>query len=322
MDDDFTKVEISKLDLDGKFLAGATLAIVLLDENGELKHREVFETWLTEDGAHIIERLPIGKYAIVELSAPEGYVKAEPVFIEIKDTGELQKFSITNKQLFVIKTDAVTGELLVDAKLFIVDKETNEVVYTWTTDGSKHFVSGLEEGRAYILKEEISPDGFYIADPVEFVVSAEKDIQMVEMKDVPVLTDILVNKIDSKTKESIVSKDFVFGIYSDKECKELIKKVSADKKNGTVTFEDLRFGTYYIKEIEAPNGYELSKEVKEIIVDGSLEGVGGAYEIEFENTPTPKVQTGDTTVVLPFVGLAIISLFGIVFLILKKKVIK
>lgn len=71
------------------------------------------------------------------------------------------------------------------------------------------------------------------------------------MQDMPILKTIKVVKTDSETKE-IIKEDFKFGIYEDTECTRLIKEVTSDKENGTATFEDLRYGEYYIKELEAP----------------------------------------------------------------------
>ena len=79
-----TKVEISKTDIAGKELPGAKLTI--LDENGE-----VVEIWTSTEEPHYIEMLPIGKYILHEESAPEGYLIAEDVEFEVKDTGEIQK---------------------------------------------------------------------------------------------------------------------------------------------------------------------------------------------------------------------------------------
>ncbi|HJC62665.1 MAG TPA: peptidase, partial [Candidatus Blautia merdavium] len=84
MKDDVTKVEISKTDIAGKELPGAKLTI--LDENGE-----VVESWTSTEESHYIEMLPIGKYTLHEESAPEGYLIAEDVAFEVKDTGEIQK---------------------------------------------------------------------------------------------------------------------------------------------------------------------------------------------------------------------------------------
>lgn len=85
MKDDVTKVEISKTDITGeKELPGATLTI--LDKDGN-----VIETWVSTTEAHYIEKLPIGTYTLHEEQAPDGYLIAEDITFEVKDTGEIQK---------------------------------------------------------------------------------------------------------------------------------------------------------------------------------------------------------------------------------------
>ena len=84
MKDDVTKVQISKTDISGKELPGAKLTI--LDKDGK-----VVESWTSEEKAHYIEMLPIGKYTLREETAPDGYLVAEDVKFTVKDTGEIQK---------------------------------------------------------------------------------------------------------------------------------------------------------------------------------------------------------------------------------------
>lgn len=84
MKDDITKVEISKTDISGEELPGAKLTI--LDQEGN----EV-ESWTSGEKPHYIEMLPIGKYTLHEVSAPDGYLVAEDIIFEVKDTGEIQK---------------------------------------------------------------------------------------------------------------------------------------------------------------------------------------------------------------------------------------
>ena len=90
MKDDVTKVEISKTDISGKELPGAKLTI--LDKDGK-----VVESWTSTDKPHYIEKLPVGKYTLREESAPEGYLVAEDVKFEVKDTGEIQKVVMKNE---------------------------------------------------------------------------------------------------------------------------------------------------------------------------------------------------------------------------------
>lgn len=55
-------------------------------------------------------------------------------------------------------------------------------------------------------------------------------------------------------------KDAEYGIYSDEECENLIMSVKTDE-NGETVAENLKVGTYYIKEITPPKGYALDSIV-------------------------------------------------------------
>ena len=109
------------------------------------------------------------------------------------------------------------------------------------------------------------------------------------MKDMPILQNVKLVKVDSNTKETIKDK-FTFGIYEDAECTKLIKEVKSDKEKGTVLFKDLRYGTYYIKEIAAPKGYVLSDKVIKVemndkgtfIDNEKVESEDSTYTFEFE----------------------------------------
>jgi LPXTG-motif cell wall-anchored protein len=115
MKDDVTKVEISKTDITGKKeLAGATLTI--LDSDGN-----VVETWVSTGEAHYIERLPIGNYTLREEQAPDGYLVAEDVTFEVKDTAEIQKVVMKDKAIpsYVPKTGDNTS-LWIPALLMVL----------------------------------------------------------------------------------------------------------------------------------------------------------------------------------------------------------
>lgn len=71
------------------------------------------------------------------------------------------------------------------------------------------------------------------------------------MKDMPILKSVQVEKIDKETGEHIKSNKFTFGIFEDEECTKLIKEVGANEFEGTALFENLRYNTYYIKELRS-----------------------------------------------------------------------
>jgi uncharacterized surface anchored protein len=175
MKDDVTKVEISKTDIAGKELPGAKLTI--LDQNGK-----VAESWTSEDKPHYMEMLPIGKYTLHEESAPDGYLVAEDVEFEVKDTGEIQKVSMEDDvtKVEISKTD-IAGKELPGAKLSILDKD-GKAVESWTSENKPHYIEMLPIGE-YTLHEESAPDGYLVAEDVKFEVKDTKEIQKVVMKD-------------------------------------------------------------------------------------------------------------------------------------------
>ncbi len=86
-----TKVQISKQDFTtGKELPGAKLE--LRDQDGK-----VVESWTSTDKPHLIERLPVGKYTLREITTPAGYDVAEEVIFEVKPTGEIQQVIMKDK---------------------------------------------------------------------------------------------------------------------------------------------------------------------------------------------------------------------------------
>lgn len=311
------QVTVTKTDITGtQEVPGATLTVK--DEDGN-----TVDTWVSGDKEHYVSGLEEGKtYTLIEETAPEGYVRADEITFTVTKEKVDQEVNMFDAQVKVTKTDALTGNAVKGAEFTVFDKDGN-IVDKWTTDGTAHAVSGLDEGCEYILKETKTPEGYMTAPDRTLVVSGEQNMD-VEIKEQPVLTDIEVQKVDAQTKKVIKSKDFEFTMYSDAECKNAITTVSADKNAGTATFKDLRYGTYYIKETKAPTGYLLSKEVKKVVVDDKLENVGKTYSFIYQDTPMPTtgVKTGDGTDIQKFTaitGISGIVLLICVILILRKK---
>lgn len=99
-----------------------------------------------------------------------------------------------------------------------------------------------------------------------------------------------------------------FGLYTDAACataaKSLIKTsdtagsmgdaVATSDENGHLSFIGLDEGVYYLKEIEAPDGYTLSEKVYKIVIDGVFDANGymTQYSITtYDTTNDSKVGT-------------------------------
>lgn len=242
---DTTSVEFSKTDITGdKELKGATLTVT--DSEGN-----VIDKWISGEKTHKIEGLKVGKtYVLKEEIQVDSYVKATNIKFEVKNTNEVQKVTMIDKLVDVIKTDVVSGEEIEGAELVVTDENGNEID-RWISSKEQHHVKGLEEGKKYFLEEKTCPYGYEIAEKQEFVVSLDKETQRIEMKDMPILKSVQVEKIDKDTGEHIKSNKFKFGIYEDEECTKLIKEAGANEFEGTALFDSLRYGTYYIKELRS-----------------------------------------------------------------------
>lgn len=242
---DTTSVEFSKTDITGdKELKGATLTVT--DSEGN-----VIDKWISGEKTHKIEGLKVGKtYVLKEEIQVDSYVKATDIKFEVKNTNEVQKVTMIDKLVDVIKTDVVSGEEIEGAELVVTDENGNEID-RWISSKEQHHVKGLEEGKKYFLEEKTCPYGYEIAEKQEFVVSLDKETQRIEMKDMPILKSVQVEKIDKDTGEHIKSNKFKFGIYEDEECTKLIKEAGANEFEGTALFDNLRYGTYYIKELRS-----------------------------------------------------------------------
>lgn len=320
-------VEISKVNISGDEVEGAIIQV--LDKDGK-----VIDEWTSTKETHKVNGLKEDEtYILHEEVAVEGYVKATDIEFTVTSNKETQHEKMIDKIVEIVKTDLVTGEEIEGAELQVIDEDGN-IIDEWRSSKETHKVTGLEEGKTYKLIEKTAPYGYELTEEIEFTVTTDKVTQKIEMKDMPILKNIKLIKIDSKTKE-LIKLDFSFGIYEDEGCAKLIKEVNSDKENGTVLFGDLRYGTYYIKEIKAPNDYMKSDEVtkveindKGVFVNDNLveENEDGVYTFEFENEKIETPNTGDNSNMklwITLLAMSTIFIMGIgVYVYKKRKVVK
>ena len=312
-------VEMSKVDIAGEEIEGATIQV--LD-----KDNKVVDEWVSGKEPHKIKNLVEGEtYTLHEEIVADSYVKATDVEFIVTTDKETQKVVMIDKLVEITKTDITNGNELEGAELEVTDEDGN-TIDKWTSTKEPHKVKGLEEGKTYILKETTAPYGYEITEEIKFTVTTDKETQKIEMKDMPILKNVKVIKIDTETKEVIKDK-FIFAIYEDPECTKLIKEVKSNSEDGTALFEELRYGTYYIKEIKAPKDYELSNKIvkveindKGIFVDDTqVEETENTIEFTFENKKIEVPKTGVESKIKLFASAIILSLLGIAYIIKRKQ---
>lgn len=172
-------LEVKKTDITtGVEIEGAHLQIV--DEEGN-----VFEEWVSTKKEHVIYGIPAGDYTLIETLAPleDGYVKAQDVEFTVEETGEVQQIEMKDDytKVEISKTDITSENELPGASLTILDENGKEVE-SWVSTEKAHYIEKLPVGK-YVLRETAAPDGYQIANDVEFEVKETGEIQKVVMVD-------------------------------------------------------------------------------------------------------------------------------------------
>lgn len=193
------KLEFTKTDFsESKTLPNTTIEIYT--ENDEL----VFTGKTDKEGKITINRLPQGKYYIVEKEAPEGYkVNKEKMYFVIKENGEVIKATMKDEditgKLDFTKVDFSTDNPLPNTLIEIYDANTNELIYSERTDkDGKIVIDKIKYGKYYIVEKE-APEGYQINnDKMFFEITEDGQVVKSIMKDEKLVEVPNTDKSDSK----------------------------------------------------------------------------------------------------------------------------
>ena len=154
-------LEIIKKDADNRKVVPNT-KIEIYTENDEL----IYTGMTNEDGKIILNKLPIGKYYIIETVASEGYrINSEKVYFEIKRNNQNVKVTLKNEKIkskvIIHKVDESNNSLN-GVHINIYD-ENDKIIYKGVTDKDGNIEVELSYGK-YYYKEISTIDGYIIND--------------------------------------------------------------------------------------------------------------------------------------------------------------
>jgi LPXTG-motif cell wall-anchored protein len=277
-----------------------------------------------ENGYAKSDKLPLGKYYVIETKTLDDYVLDTTKYsVELteKDNTTAVVYSsldlenyLKKGQLEFTKTDLVNGEVIPNTTIEVYT-ENNELIFTGTTDeDGKVIIDNLKVGKYYILEKEPAT-GYLITDEkVMFEIKDDGEIVKAEMKDKPITGTLKFTKLDVSTSEPLPNT--LIEIYNEKD--ELVYSGRTDE-NGEITIEDLRYGKYYILEKEAPEGYTLNEEKMyfEILEDGEI--VKCTMTDEKVVIEVPNTGENDYHIIEIIGTLLLVSGIGVIVYVKKKR---
>ena len=299
-----TEMFVSKRDFtNDEELPGATLVIKDMDGS-------IVTTWVSTDEPHRVTGLHFGEpYTLTEIRATDGYALADDITFRLiqksdedgKPLEECEVYYLTTKNILfwkwedwkllddatvimrddiikvqISKKDLTTKEELPVAELTLADVEGNEID-RWISTDTPHRMEKLPAGK-YTLTEVTAPDGYAIAERVEFEVLPTGDVQTFEMFDD--IIKVKISKVDITTNEELPGAELVI---KDKDGNEIDRWISTNKPHYV---EKIPAGDYTLTEITAPSGYKIAESINfTVLPTGEIQTV--VMKDAREDTPTP-----------------------------------
>ena len=306
-----TEIWVSKRDLtNDEELPGATLAIKDMDGN-------TVTTWVSTDEPHRVTGLHFGEsYTLTEIRAADGYALADNITFRLiqksdRDGNPLEEcevYYLTTKNILfwklddwrllddatvimrdditkvqISKKDLTTNEELPGAELTLTDEKGNEID-RWISTDAPHYMEKLPAGK-YTLTEVTAPDGYAIAERMEFEVLPNGEVQTFEMFDDTI--KVKISKVDITTNEELPGAELVI---KDKDGTEIDRWISTNEPHYV---EKMPAGDYTLTEITAPSGYKVAESIDfTVLPTGEIQTV--VMKDAREDTPTPTPDNTPT----------------------------
>ena len=261
---------------------------------------KVAEATTGSDGYAIFDHLEEKTYYYKELSTLDGYISTgneKPTAVKLDyKTNRVYTTTITNKPILgtikIVKVDE-EGKALEGVKFYVEDKN-GEVVDVITTDKDGIAVTCKLKKGTYTVREVEVPSGYKLLQN-SFKASINKDNEVVEKK----ITNyydkgkVIINKIDSETKEPIT--DAVFEVYriEDNGKEKLVDTISKFSNKGVGTSKELKNGKYYVIEKVAPKGAILDKTKHEFEITDKEKEINLTIENKFKKAQIKLIKRDD-----------------------------
>ena len=248
-------------------------------DNGQLSSNGLY--WTNSEGQIILSGLT-GTVVVTEVESIPGYTidpntQSQTVVINPNDTQELYFYNNPIGGIEIIKVNASKTSERIPDTTFEIRRMDDALVDTITTDRNGRAYLPLEDGSYYAIEVEANPD-FVLDDTPHYFEIKDGEVTTLRIKN-EANSGILIHKVDT-SGEGIYGVKFL--LY-DEDRNPIGEFTSDDDGYVYITADDLpdganTSGRFYLRELEAAEGYILDKEYKTVYVRP-----GRTAEIEWVN---------------------------------------
>lgn len=251
----------------------------LADENGHLSSNGLY--WTNSEGQIVLSNVT-GTVVATEVQSIEGYTidpdtQSQTVVVNPDDTQELWFYNDPVGGLELIKVnESKTSERIPDTT-YEIRRMDDALVDTITTDCNGRAFLSLEDGSYYAVEVEANPN-FILDDTPHYFEVKDGEVTTLRLTNAT-KSGILIHKVDT-SGEGIYGVKFL--LY-DEDRNPIGEFTSDDDGYVYITADDLpdganTSGRFYLRELEAAEGYILDEEYKTVYVRP-----GHTAEIEWVN---------------------------------------
>ena len=226
-----------------------------------------------------------GTIVATEVKSIPGYTidensRTQTVVVNPNDTQTLYFYNTPAGGLQIIKSDKDSGKRIAGVK-FEIRKMNGEIIGTFTTDSTGVIYLPEAESGWYTVTELEAASGYLLDTTPHRIEVKDGRTATLEIANRKACS-ILIHKVDANTGDGIYGVTFV--IYDSG--RNPIMEVTTDQDGYAHVDKELAAGKYYIRELEAADGYILDKQYKTVYVEA-----GKTSTIEWENTAvTGQIQ--------------------------------
>lgn len=281
-------VIVKKDSVTGKLLSGVEFQLTYADgsfvdaDHGHLSSKGLYTT--DANGEIRITGIT-GTVIVKEVKPLPGYViepgkDTQTVEINPADTQTLTFYNTPAGGLQIIKKDEDTGERIKGVQ-FEVRKMNGEILGTYTTDRNGVIHIPNAESGWYTVVERKAANGYALDANPEQVCVKDGETTTLEITNKR-MCSIMIHKVDAHTGEGIYGVKFV--LYD--AGKNPIGEYTTDQDGYIYIRDELEAGKYFLRELEAADGYIRDEQYKTIYVER-----GKCTQIEWENSAvTGQIQ--------------------------------